>query len=208
MAVVTISRLYGVGGRAFGRDLAGALGWGYLDKELLASVAERAGASEGTVELYEGLPPGPAKRLADLMLRRYPGARAEIMDPERYADVLRATVSEVAEAGRVVIVGRGGQCILAGDPRALHLRLVADRAYIVTRLGAEPGGAGVPEEELWRRSEAQREGRRDFARRHFGVDLEDPLLYHLVMNLGKLPRDEALRVVVDMVRRREGGTAG
>lgn len=203
MAVVTISRLFGSGGREFGRALADALGYGYFDKELLGAIADKAGASEGAVSLYEGLPPGPAKLFSDFWHRKYPGARPEIMDPARYAEVLRAVIEELAQRDRVVIVGRGGQCILKDRPRAVHLRLISDRPHILRRLGAQARFAGLPESELWRRSETYRESRRHFVQQHFGCDIENPLLYHLVLNMGLIPSPEAVDLVAGMVRRRD-----
>lgn len=203
MAVVTISRLFGIGGRAFGRALAERLGYGYVDKELLASIAEKSGSSEEAVALYEERE-GPARLVRDFLHRKYPGARPEIMDPARYGEVLRAVIRELAARDRLVIVGRGGQCVLAGHPHTVHLRLIADLEHLVGRLARLPRFAGVPEEELGRTCARHRESRRHFVQRHFGCDPEDPLLYHLVMNLGRLPEEEAVEIAAAMARRREG----
>lgn len=208
MAIVTVSRLHGVGGREFGRALADELGYDYLDKELIGHIAEKAGASEGAVTFYEGTAPGPAQLFREFSHRKYPGTRPEIMDPGRYAVVLRAVIEEVALRDRAVIVGRGGQCLLEADPRAVHVRLIADRGHLVRRLASLPQSAGQTEAELWRRSERLRESRRTFVRQHFGCDIEDPLLYHLVLNLGRLVTDEAVRLVAGLVRSREAAAAG
>lgn len=203
MAVVTVSRLYGIGGREFGRALADELGYAYFDKELLGFIAARAGTSESAVSCYEGTSPGPAQLFRDFCHRKYPGTRPEIMDPACFADVLRTVIEELASRDRVVIVGRGGQLILAGRPNALHLRLIADRGHIVRRLAAQPRFAGLSEGELWRRSETYRQSRRRFVRQHFGGDIEDPLLYDLVLNLGRITHGEAVQVVAGLIRRRE-----
>jgi cytidylate kinase len=208
MAVVTVSRLYGIGGREFGQALADDLGYAYVDKELLGHIAAKAGASEDAVSYYEGTAPGPAQLFRDFCHRKFPGTRPEIMDPTCYADVLRAVIEDLARRDRVVIVGRGAQSILSGHPGAVHLRLIADREHLVRRLAALPQFAGVSEAELWRRSERYRQSRRLFVRQHFGCDIEDPLLYHLVMNLGRLSMGEAVRIVAGLVRRREPAAAG
>jgi hypothetical protein len=208
MAVVTVSRLHGVGGREFGRALANELGYAYIDKELLGFIAAKAGASEDTVSFYEGTAPGPAQLFRDFCHRKYPGTRPEIMDPVCYADVLRAVIEDLARRDRVVIVGRGGQSILAGHPHAIHLRLIADREHLVRRLAAQARFAGLSADELWRRSERFRESRRTFVKQHFGRDIEDPLLYDLVMNFGRLAMSEAVQLVSGLIRRRAAAAAG
>jgi hypothetical protein len=208
MAVVTVSRLYGIGGREFGHALADELGYAYVDKELLGFIAAKAGASEDAVSYYEGTAPGPAQLFRDFCHRKFPGTRPEIMDPTCYADVLRAVIEDLARRDRAVIVGRGGQSILAGHPRAVHLRLIADRGHLVRRLAARPQFAGISEAELWRRSERQRQSRRTFVRQHFGCDIEDPLLYDLVMNFGRLTMREAVQIVAGLIRGREPAAAG
>jgi len=208
MAVVTVSRLHGVGGREFGRALADDLGYAYIDKELLGFIAAKAGASEDAVSFYEGTAPGPAQLFRDFCHRKYPGTRPEIMDPGCYAEVLRAVIEDLARRDRAVIVGRGGQSILAGHPRAVHLRLIADREHLVSRLAAQQRFAGLSEAELWRRSERLRESRRLFVKQHFGRDIEDPLLYDLVMNFGRLAASEAVQLVSGLIRRRDAAAAG
>jgi hypothetical protein len=208
MAVVTVSRLHGVGGREFGRALADDLGYAYIDKELLGFIAAKAGASEDAVSFYEGTAPGPAQLFRDFCHRKYPGTRPEIMDPGCYAEVLRAVIEDLARRDRAVIVGRGGQSILAGHPRAVHLRLIADREHLVSRLAAQQRFAGLSEAELWRRSERLRESRRLFVKQHFGRDIEDPLLYDLVMNFGRLAMSEAVQLVSGLIRRRDAAAAG
>ena len=208
MAVVTVSRLYGIGGREFGHALADELGYAYVDKELLGFIAAKSGASEDAVSYYEGTAPGPAQLFRDFCHRKFPGTRPEIMDPTCYTDVLRAVIEDLARRDRAVIVGRGGQSILAGHPRAVHLRLIADREHLVRRLASLPQFAGLPEAELWRRSERHRQTRRTFVRQHFGCDIEDPLLYDLVMNFGRLTMREAVQLVAGLLRSREPAAAG
>jgi hypothetical protein len=205
MAVVTISRLFGIGGREFGWALAQRLGYAYLDREILGDLAEKSGSREDTVALYEGMPQGPTKLVQDFWHRKFPGARPTIMEPVHYTAVLRAVIEEYALRDRVVIVGRGGQCILTDHPRAIHLRLIANREHLVRRLATLRRFAGLPETELWRRSESYRESRRGFVRQHFGCDAEDPLLYHLVMNFSRVTPAEAVEIVAGMVGRRDSG---
>ena len=203
MAVVTVSRLYGIGGREFGRALADELGYAYFDKDLLGIIAARAETTEGAVSSYEETEAGPARHFREFCHRKYPGTRPEIMDPARYAGVLRSVIEDLARHDRAVIVGRGGQAILAGRPRTVHLRLIADREHLVRNLAGQARFAGLPAAELWRRSENYRQSRRLFVKQHFDRDVEDPLLYDLVINVGRVTPGEAVGIVAGLIRRRE-----
>jgi hypothetical protein len=203
MSVVTISRLYGIGGRTFGRSLAERLGWDYVDKELLSGLSEKLGRGESQVSFYEDMGRGPSSSLLAMLARKYPAASDDVPAAGEYADALADVLREVAGRGRAVIVGRGGQAVLADFPGALHLRLIADDPFLVSRLVAEGGAEGFTERELLKKVRHQCEVREDFVRRHFDVDWADPLNYHFVINLGRLPIHEAEDLVVGLVQRRE-----
>ena len=47
--------------------------------------------------------------------------------------------------------------------------------------------------------EAEDKARRRFIRRYFQVDVSDPLLYNLVINVDRVPIDEAARIVGEAV---------
>jgi hypothetical protein len=205
MSVVTISRLYGIGGRTFGRSLAERLGWDYVDKELLSGLSEKLGRGESQVSFYEDMGRGPSSSLLAMLARKYPAASDDVPAAGEYADALAEVLREVAGRGRAVIVGRGGQAVLADSPGALHLRLIAGDPFLVSRLVAEGGGEGFTGRELLKKVRHQCAVREDFVRRHFDVDWADPLNYHLVLNLGRLPGHEAEDLVIDLIQRREAG---
>ena len=43
MAVITISREFGSGGRVIGEEIAKRLGYYYLDKDIIAHIAQKTG---------------------------------------------------------------------------------------------------------------------------------------------------------------------
>jgi len=203
MAVITISRLYGIGGRQFGLRLAKRLDYEYVDKELLSRLSDKLGRGEEQVSFYEDMGRGPSSSLLAMLARKYPAASGDVPAAGEYADAVAEILRELAGRGRAVIVGRGGQSVLADLPGALHLRLVADDLFLVSRLVAEGGCEGFTESELLKRVRHHSEVRADFVRRHFDVDWADPLNYHLVINLGRLSADEAEDLVIGLIQRRE-----
>lgn len=112
MAILTISREYGSGGRQIGRLVAARLGYQYVDKERLFQDLDEEGQRWGRVarEVDEVCP-----TLWERHDWQYRGYVAQV----------EALILKYAEADRVVIIGRGGSFLLMGVPFCLRVRLVA-----------------------------------------------------------------------------------
>ena len=203
MAVVTVSRLYGLAGRLFGLELARTLGYDYLDKEILARLSDRLEQDEDRLALYEETGYGPSKSLVAMLTRKYPGAGEEFPSPSDYGKALREIVHDVAKRDRVVIVGRGSQAILAKAPGTVHLRLVGGEETLLAGLASKRKYRDCTREELLRALTRQNAARAAFVRTHFDIDLADPLHYDLIVNFDRVSREEARELATVLVRRRE-----
>ena len=53
MAVITISRQFGAGGKTIGQKVAEALGYTFIDEDIIQIIAEKAKVSPGWVESVE-----------------------------------------------------------------------------------------------------------------------------------------------------------
>jgi cytidylate kinase len=102
-------------------------------------------------------------------------------------------IAELADGGQVVIVGRGGQMVLRGRPNVLHVRVVAPLETRVTRLRQE---RNISEEAARACLESSYKARARYIQRSYSVELDDPGLYHLVINTGLLDLDQAVTLVV------------
>ena len=95
-----------------------------------------------------------------------------------------------------MIRGRGSQFILKDLPGALHVFVVAPLELRVKR---------VMETSKTKESETRTEiklfdsSHREFARRYFHAELEDPLHYDLVLNTGHINFNDAVSVIVDVL---------
>jgi cytidylate kinase len=203
--VITISRQYGAGGSEVARRVAEALGWRVVDNELVEAVAARAGVPANEVAEREERCATFVERLARALAVASPevfppagsaGAMAEV--PE--ADLVKITetvVAEIAVQGRVVLVGRAATAVLSREADALHVRLVAPRAFrmqvAAARLGcsAEKAAAVLDETDKMRAR---------YNREYYHRDWNDPLNYHLVINTGVLGFEGAAEVVVGRAR--------
>lgn len=131
MAIITVSKEFAAGGRELARRLAGELGLRLVGREVLAELAKKLDMSEGEVELmHRGQENNLFKLVDEVFLhtvRRIAQKPEAALDDERYYAAVSEFVKGVAAQGDAIIVGWGGQYILADDPGAHHFRVVAPR---------------------------------------------------------------------------------
>src|SRR3970040_914389 len=146
MPVITLSRQSGAGGPAAGGALADLFGAAYLDREILAIVAERSGIPEAEAEGYDEQLPGLWQRLASALATSAPEVAVplEVLPTaamgDRLAALTRAVIEEAVAGGNAVILGRGGGFILGGRPGVLRVQLHASfeaRLRYIARRGEE-----------------------------------------------------------------------
>ena len=125
------------------------------------------------------------------------------LEDERYIAAMRSVMKDLADAGNVVIVGRGGSIILRDDPNVLRVGTVArldDR--VVRIMERERLGRERAERIVFERDEA----RANYYKRYFGIrNPDDPELYHLVINTSDVDLDYATDVVVQACEALDAG---
>jgi cytidylate kinase len=108
-------------------------------------------------------------------------------------------IAEAASEGRVVLVGRGAQAVLAARANAIHVYVVGSkpfrRSVAVERLGVDPAGV----EKTLDATDQQRD---QYVKSHYGRDRQDLTHYDLVLNAERLGFDGAAEVIVGEVKRR------
>ncbi|HSD30485.1 MAG TPA: cytidylate kinase-like family protein [Gemmatimonadales bacterium] len=206
--LITITRQYASGGSDIAQRAAEALGWTLIDNEFVDDVARQAGLPAAEVAQREERAPGLLERLARTLAIASPElfTGPAVSDAERdEATIHRLTeriIHEAAALGRVVLVGRGAQAILAQRPDALHVYVVGSKPwrarFAVERLGIEPAKAAKLVEETDRQ-------RDQYVRTYYGRTREDAANYDLVVNAERLGLDGAAALVVAEARRRGWG---
>ena len=97
------------------------------------------------------------------------------------------------EHGNVVIVGRGGQVVLAGKPDVLHVRVVAPlEKRIQTWMAREDLSYEAARKRVHERDKAHI----DFVETFFDCDLNDCSLYDLVVNTNRYPPERAVDLIL------------
>src|SRR6266480_6245055 len=150
--IITITRQYGSGGSAVAKRAADALGWTLIDNEFVEEVARLAGLPPEEVAQREERAPGLLERLARTLAVGSPemfitsAAPPQVeADESTIVKMTERVIAEAAAEGRVVLVGRGAQAVLATRPNALHVYVIASmpfrRRVAIERLGVSPTDA-------------------------------------------------------------------
>jgi cytidylate kinase len=197
-AVVTIAALYGAGGSVVGPWVAERLGVQFLDRAIPSAVAKRAGLPEGAVADVDEEPRSSWQRLLALLGRSSPptGASAQVERLNIEERRLRAEIEEfLAHASRAggVVLGRGGAVVLADVPGALHVYLGGDRKARTERVMELQG---VDRATAARRVKANDRARREYVKSAYGIDGDNPHLYHLMIDAIALGTDVCVELIV------------
>jgi len=203
--VVTVSRQTGAGGNAFGEALCAWLEksqpkgrgpWALVDRELVDKILE----DEALPERLASWSPEDHLSGISFVVEELLGLHRASSKPVQETT---ETILRLGEMGNVVLVGRGANVILGHLPQAFHVRLVAS---LESRVAHMARARGTSRKAALAYVQAEDKARQRFIRRYFQVDVADPLLYSLVVNVDRVPIAEAARVVGEAVlARSEGG---
>ncbi len=205
--LVTITRQYASGGSEIGRLVVEQLGWTLIDNEFVDQVARLAGLSPDEVARLEERTPGLLERLARTLAVASPemfistaGTPPAVETAEEtIVKMTERVIAEAAAEGRVVLVGRGAQAVLATRPNALHVYVVASKPFrrkvAVEKLGVDPATV----DKVIQETDQQRD---EYVKTHYGRDRQDLTVYDVVLNSERLGFDGAAALIVAEVRRR------
>lgn len=199
--VVCISHATGAGGEEVGRSTADELGFLYLDNEIVAQAAARAGVRAADV--------ADAERRRSLVSRALdaiaqgegetwtmgtvgvPPTGGKLGRYDLLA-LIREAIEQAAARGNVVIVAHAASHVVARSPDALRVLVTASPDTRATRLAALEE---IDPNEARRKIKDADAGRRDYLKSFHGVDQEAPTHYDLVLNTDVLPIEDAARVI-------------
>jgi cytidylate kinase len=205
--VITVTRQYASGGSDVARLVAAQLEWDVIDNEFVDAVARRAGLPADEVAQREERAPGLLERLARTLAAASPElfvASATVpmveQDEATIVQVTERVIAEAAAHGRIVLVGRGAQAVLAQRPDALHVYVVAPKPWRV-RLAVER--LGVAEADADRMVDETDRQRDQYVKTYYGRQRQDISNYDLIVNTARVGIDGAVALVVAEARRRK-----
>ncbi len=212
MRAITISREYGSGGGEIAARLARRLGWQLLDHAVIEQTAQELEVHETEVEKHdEEYVESILSRIQNRIQHFVPTASTPAGEPSifaspptatetrAYQDTMSQIITAAANTGHVVIVGRGGQVLLADKRDVLHIRVVAPLelrvAYVARREGLDLDAAS-------KRVQAKDRARTRYMKTQYHCEHEDPHLYDLVIDTAVLDLDSAVDLICLAVERK------
>ena len=199
---ITISRQEGAGGLTVASNLADYMKehtashgeWTVFSQHLVAKVLEEFHHRKGTGDFMKE---GHKSFLSDVI------EEALGLHPSSWTLVeqANATILQLAKIGNVILIGRGGNIVAGKLQTAFHVHLVGSlekrvrRAQKTFNLDPKDAANYVKKKD---------EARRRYIKDNFDKDINDPLLYHVVINTDLVSYEDAARLIGSEVIARFG----
>jgi cytidylate kinase len=193
---VTISRQAGCGafavaeklGRYLQEHLPGDYPWTVLDRNLIDRVLADHGLP---VSMARMLPEDRVSQIEDILADVF-----EVHPPvQTIIEQTAETILKLAGLGNVILIGRGSTAITANLPHVLHVRLVAPLEKRVEHAWRAYSEFNKTEAQARQFCLNEDRGRERYLKKYFNTDINDPLLYHMVINTGLVSYDDAAKLI-------------
>ncbi|MBW2618658.1 MAG: cytidylate kinase-like family protein [Deltaproteobacteria bacterium] len=201
MAIISISRQYGAGGKVVGEMIAERLGYKLLDKAILTEVAKEAHISPDQVESLDRDKGDWLTRLVPKLLAHedfvpfLPGTRVKY-DENKFREFLKKVISKVGDEDRVVILGQSSQFILQDKKNVIKVFLYAEEEDRIKSLMKR---YRLKRQQAYTIATSAEQNRIKFLRDFKMGDPDDRSLYHLLVNTSLISYDTAVNLVCQLI---------
>jgi len=201
MAVITISKEFGTEGEKVASRVAEKLGYEYIGKNLVADIAKELHISESEAATFRKASQSRILRFVDRytcsIVQKVVDREHGCLDDKNYYEVTKKLVENVYEAGNVIILGWGSQCLLKGKPDTLHVRLIKDNDLKTKELIQAENLSSKAAKDYIDREEGDLKA---YVRQYFNEDWNDAHLYDLIIDMGKISVEKAVDMICDNVK--------
>jgi cytidylate kinase len=195
---VTISRQTGSGAHEVAEELAkylqadaakAAVCWTVFDRNLVEKVLEEHQLPERMAKFLAEDRISEIQDTLDELFGLHPPSRTLVRQTAE-------TILHLVELGKVIIIGRGAGLITRNLGYVFHVRLVGsldkrlEHVQEFYKMRSKAALGFIRQEDR---------GRRRYLKKYFNREIEDPLLYHLVINTDLVPYEIAARMIGDAV---------
>ena len=195
---VTISREVGVNGLLFGemliknlteKDREAKSHWTLFERNLMEKVAEEHNLP---ADIAKNMPERNINELQDI-LEKFFGLR-----PRSQSLIYKtsSTILHLAHLGNVVLVGRGGNIITKDIKGGIHIRLVASKEYRLKNIQDYYKLSKIKAQYFM---EDEDKVRKDYIKKTFRKNVENPKLYSIVFNMDYISYDDAVNIIGEQV---------
>lgn len=208
MTLVAISAAYGAGGSVVAPAVAERLGVPFVDRAIPMGVAARLDIPIEEAMKHED---APSPSLLERLLRGFAAADivapaplpADHITPEDFRRAAEEELRRHTATGDGVVLGRAAVVVLRDDPRAVRVRLTGPaeaRVRQAMRLGS------LDEQHARNAMERLDSAHEEYVRRFYDADINDPSLYHLVIDATAIPLEACADVIASLAAVRVSGS--
>jgi cytidylate kinase len=183
MSIVAISETTGSLGIEMGRRVAERLAYRFADREIIAKAAEQFGAELSALRRGTEGKPTFWERLTD--------------SQHRYRAYIDSVILEMAAGDDVVLTGMAAAVVLRQVPHALRVRANAAERVRAERVEQQQGLTREAALDHVRHADHERASRMKFLYR---INVDDYLLYDIVLNTERMTADEGARVIQETLK--------
>ncbi len=198
---ITISRQTGAGADKVGNELISFFQpylkedspeWTIFDHNLIKKVLEDHNLPLTLSKIMEEEKYSVIKSIANELL----GGR-----PTSWSLVHKTTetILQLAHIGNVIIVGRGANIITSSLRNSFHIRLVST---LEDRIKHTMEVYNLKEVEAMNFIEKDDEARKNYLKTYFSKDIDDPLLYHMIINTHLISIKEVAELIGNLIMQR------
>jgi cytidylate kinase len=198
---VTISRQAGAGGHTLAEAVTAGtdresykdifMGWKIMDRELCEEVVR---SQEFHTSMKSLLAEEYHSELEEFV-------KALVGQGDQYAMYKKMfwMIKSLARVGKIIFIGRAGNCVTAGQPGGIHVRLVAPLSVRTERMMKL---FGVDERKAGKMIERQDRDRARLVKTYFDKDVDDPAIYDAVSDTGEMSIDELADKTIEMIQQK------
>jgi Cytidylate kinase-like family len=202
MTLVALSAAYGAMGSRIGPALAERLDVPFVDRAIPLAVAQRLDVPLDAAAAHDDQ---DRSSWIERVLRGFLGGDtgapsplpADVTSAEDFRRVTEEVVLQHAAHGAGVILGRASVVILREDPRVLRVRLRGPAERRLRQAMELQTADRDAVEQALRRADRTHAA---YARRFYGADIDDPSLYHVILDATAIPVDAAVEIIATAAR--------
>jgi cytidylate kinase len=178
MAVITISRGCFSHGQEIAEKVAKTLGYDCVSREILVEAAQLFNVSERKLIRSLSDAPNIIERL--------------VHGKERYLEYIKAALLGHVRKGNVVYHGHAGHLLLVEVPQVIKVRI---NAQMDDRINLLQKRENLTKEAAAKIIENEDKNRIRWTQYLYKMDINDPKLYDIVINIGNLTIDDACEII-------------
>ena len=201
MAVITISKEFGTESEKVASLVAKKLSYEYIGNNLIAEIAKELNISQNEAEVFRKTSQSRILRLVDRytcsIVQKVVDREHGCLDDKNYYETTKRLVEKSYEAGDVIILDWGGQCILRGKPNTLHVHMKKDAETKVNEVMKNRNLDYKAAKDYIEREESDS---RAYIKEYFKEDWTDARLYDLIIDMGKNTVDKAVDLICENIK--------